>query len=1080
MPGQYDYLYKYLEDEPADTAPTDTAGYINKFRQDNGLTQPPQGQLTEDQNAQMDSLEAGSAGVKRDVTAIGTIKDAAVGAANGVFLAGANALDNAGIGQNKPNFQQVAAGDVGNGGIPDDQLHAQTISGGLAEGISQFYTGYAGYGRLLKVVGTGSKLFNAGKIAVQSALSSATVFDPFDDRLSNLVEEHTSLGNPITAFMSAKPGDTRAEGMLKNALEDVGLGLAGSGLAKVGGKVFKLLKARKEAQKILESKGAEAAAKHIDDAVESLEQGVEQAAPEVVTVKVNDILSEEAKSKLIADIASPQPDAILSAKDFNYSKMDSPEGAKQVMDEMSKAIAPQMDLAKGGKQTLRDIEEVADALGENPDSLMGQLRVEAAGSSERAARFVAGKRMLQSMAREVSDLAGKVHLGNEAVKPELDAMLNRMANLQTDLKAIQTSSARTTSAGRIRTLDSFSPQEIRALIAADGDMKAVNTLVRQKSLANRVGGAAAEYWINAILSNPVTHSKNILSNAFNSVFKPGKQMVGGLMTLDTKQAKEGLQTLVGLMSNARDSWQLAKKSFLIEDSILDSTGKMEAREFSTGNGWLGKTIRLSSRFLTAEDEFFKQINYRANLKAKLTGEGIDNGLKGDELLDFVGKEFDKRFEERIVKGEKIKGGGLDADSLNYAKAVTFTDDLDPNSFVSKINRAANQHPWFKLVVPFIRTPWNILKNTAELTPIIGQANASFINDVKAGGARRADALGRMTMGAGLYSLAYMGAQNGMITGSGPSDPEQRAALKATGWQPDSIWCGDTLGYISYAGIEPLATVFSLVANYHETAAYMTEKQRENVAMTMVASLSKSLVNKTYLRGIADVVDALEDPERYGQRILESRTSSLVPFSGLMRNIRDQADDSKRATDGVLDAVKNTIPGWSKSLPPQRNLFGEVLNTRQALGPDLFSPFTSSRNLGDAVADELADMAKKEGGFSMPRKKIGNVDLSPQQYDQLLKNIGETGLKDHLKDLVKSPEFKEYKDALGIYHSKKYEDIERLIGAHVEIARNKLIDSDKDLQALVVGDKQNKAAASANAPEAINPLSNLAETLKQNK
>jgi hypothetical protein len=1064
MPGELDGLYKYLEeDNTSDTspAPTSVPDYVRKARKSAGLVKE-EAKITPEQSEllKQDDFD------KKDVTGTGVVSDLALGAAQGVSNVIGQVADLIHT-EPKPNAQQIAAGDVGSG-IPESELQAHSTAEAMATSVSQFLTGFVGYGKLLKVVGTGGKLFTVAKNFAQSALTSATVFDPLDDRLSNLIEAHPSLHNPITAYLAADPKDSKAEGRLKNALEDIALGA-------VTGPLLHVLSGRKVAQAILEKSGPEAAAKHLDGVAETLHAAPE--LPKEPRVYTKGLLSDEAKEKLIADVTAPKPDVVLSSKDFNYSKMDSPDGVKQVMDEMSSAIASKIDIAKGGTQTLKDIQEMASVLGEDADQLMGSLRQEAKGAPERAARFVAGKRLLQSMAREVSDLAKSVDAGSKEAGPKLDAMLNRMSLLQTDLKAIQTSSARTTSAGRIRTLDSFSPQEVRALIAADGDMAAVAGLVRQKTLAQKATAATAEYWINAILSNPITHTKNIISNAFQSVALPGRQLIGGLMSFNPTQAKEALSTYVGLVTNARDSWALAKKSFLLEDSILDAGGKIERADRATGNSWLGKTLRLSSRFLTAEDEFFKQLNYRANLKAKLTSDGIEKGLKGDELAAFVTKQFDDSFEKRFVKGEPVQGAALDTDSLNYAKAVTFTDDLNPNSWPAKVSRLANEHPAFKLVVPFIRTPWNILKSTARLTPPLEALRKGFWDDLRAGGAKRADAFGRLTMGGSLYTLGYFSAANGTLTGDGPKDPDTRRQLMATGWRPRSIKIGDT--YVSYDGIEPASTIFSLMANYHEVSAYMKEKDREEFASTLVSAVAKSMVNKTYLRGIADLMGVLDDPDRNGEAYISRQAASFVPFSGLQKNIRDQVDPVRRSMNEWYDGIRNTIPGWSDSLPPQRNIFGEIVTGRQAIGPDAFSPFTSSKDLGDKVADELAQNSIREGGFSMPSRKFGNVEFTPQQYDKVLQTmgtLGNGGMKAELKKLIESEDYKELKDSRGVYKSAKREAIERILGVYEHQAKLKVIDSDKDLKAQVELDTKNKAAAKGNAPEQIQPLQQLSDLL----
>src|SRR3546814_2093965 len=74
--------------------------------------------------------------------------------------------------------------------------------------------------------------------------------------------------------------------------------------------------------------------------------------------------------------------------------------------------------------------------------------------------------------------------------------------------------------------------------------------------------------------------------------------------------------------------------------------------------------------------------------------------------------------------------------------------------------------------------------------------------VRAGGRRKDEGLARLTMGSGLSALAVSTALEGKVSGSGPSDPLEQAALRDTGWQPYSIRIGDQ--WYSYQRFEPIS------------------------------------------------------------------------------------------------------------------------------------------------------------------------------------------------------------------------------------------------------------------------------------
>ena len=73
-------------------------------------------------------------------------------------------------------------------------------------------------------------------------------------------------------------------------------------------------------------------------------------------------------------------------------------------------------------------------------------------------------------------------------------------------------------------------------------------------------------------------------------------------------------------------------------------------------------------------------------------------------------------------------------------------------------------------------------------------------DIKAGGVRRAEALGRQSMGAVVMASMFFAFGEGKITGAGPTDPKARRFLRNAGWQPYSIKLGDK--YYSYNRLDP--------------------------------------------------------------------------------------------------------------------------------------------------------------------------------------------------------------------------------------------------------------------------------------
>lgn len=99
-----------------------------------------------------------------------------------------------------------------------------TAGGNITQGLTQFLTSFIPVTRALKA----NELATSGRVVANTlagGLSQAAAFNPNDSRLSNLIQQYPSLKNPVTEFLASKPGDSEAEGRLKNLIEGSGLSL---------------------------------------------------------------------------------------------------------------------------------------------------------------------------------------------------------------------------------------------------------------------------------------------------------------------------------------------------------------------------------------------------------------------------------------------------------------------------------------------------------------------------------------------------------------------------------------------------------------------------------------------------------------------------------------------------------------------------------------------------------------------------------------------------------------------------------------------------------------------------------------
>ena len=518
-----------------------------------------------------------------------------------------------------------------------------------------------------------------------------------------------------------------------------------------------------------------------------------------------------------------------------------------------------------------------------------------------------------------------------------------------------------------------------------------------------------EYWINALLSNPVSHVKNMVGNsivALTSSLETG--IAGGIgavreafagKPVDRVYLGEAKERLYAIGQGAKDGVIAAANAFKTETSMTENL-TVEQYHRKAIPGIVGKIIRLPSRALMAEDELFKAIAERQEIHALAYREAARLGLDGDAMAEKIAEIIAKPSEKIMELAKK------------NAEYQTFTKSLGKTG--RAIQQFANSHWGAKVVVPFIRTPTNIIKYAGERTPL-----GIFSREVRAnllghnGAIARDMQIARIALGTTVSVAVLTMATEGYITGGGPSDPKEMAALRLTGWQPYSFKIGD--GYYSYGWADPFATIAGVVADYVEVNKrnQTNNKDNDSLAAMMFASISKNLLGKLSLRGISDFIKAATDSDRYGENYIQSMAGTLVP-SGVAQLARtidptvretitsksDVQDPLIRGTQEALNAIKSRVPGVRETLPAKRDIWGQPIHYEGALGPDMLSPIYESR-----LNDDPVNKALMRTNY-FPAKinhKIEGVQLTDTQYDDFSRVAGQTA-KMKLDAIVQMPGF----------------------------------------------------------------------------
>jgi len=566
-------------------------------------------------------------------------------------------------------------------------------------------------------------------------------------------------------------------------------------------------------------------------------------------------------------------------------------------------------------------------------------------------------------------------------------------------------------------------------------------------------------WINGILSSPVSHAKNIAGNTLFGAYSIPEQLVasgiGKARNFLFKGGEEAIQLnevqarAVSVLQGIREGSVIGVRAF-VDNTPTDALSKIETGvinrnpfEFDFGDSDFGKAFTNAIKYygvavtgpgraLMSEDEFFKGVGYRMEVNSLSVRESnvVFNTLvsKGVDPI-----EASKTANNLLADLLANPTSELDEAAKSYSRTVTFTRELEPT-----LQKMANltQSPLIKMFVPFIKTPTNILMETMARTPLAVLGNPRFYNDFNAGGIRRDQAMARVTLGTTLIYSVAAGPLEGKLTGYGPMRTEDKQVLEGSGWQPFSFTfnksdvsddlmakfpnvakmnVGADKVYISYAGLEPLATLLAIGATMGEYS--MQDPTGEDMGNMFIGgglAVYNYLSDQPMLQGFGEINKIFSSrPEDQATMLYNLMTrlskqatsfaiggSPLGAYSSLLAAVERTINPEKSMVmESVSQSEQNIASGagkgfWeafgyacsrnplcSDSLPPALDpLTGATKTTGKGNFYELFNPFKKS----DGTYNEPY-LILNEYGARIPKisKKMDGVELNEEQYRQLI-------------------------------------------------------------------------------------------------
>jgi hypothetical protein len=688
---------------------------------------------------------------------------------------------------------------------------------------------------------------------------------------------------------------------------------------------------------------------------------------------------------------------------INLERLNTTEDVKQFINGMTKQKEAEI-----GKKTVtwEESRAQAEALGWDAKDVMKNSK----SLNELAARVDAGRTFHMTMAEDLFNTLREMPADVAARTPEMRLqLLDKINNYGEVMKATSGTASEIGRALNIhkrmmasdpefmqaaqlnkitnailkdKKLIKVSDQLINDLQAIDlKDPAAIQKVIAKYDKAS-IGDMITEAWINALLSGVRTHEVNILSNALTFLSKPVMETpVAALMEVGKKSRNvffgEVPAEVVGSWQGMKEGVKAAIKTYRTEIPS-DIWSKIDVGAHKAIPSWDvtiggktfeigGKQVRIPGRALMAADEFFKAVIYRADLNAQAYRMAAKEGLKGKARAEKTAELLDNPTEAMLEHAH------------TEARYRTFQAPL--GRIGNALLQFRNTHKAFTAILPFMRTPINIIKFALERTPM---NFAKIANDYRLGKITEAQLSAEVSkpiIGTMIGSVVYMYALEGKITGGGPKNKAEKDALLRTGWQPYSVKVGDN--YYGYGRLEPIGTIFGMSADLADmTKMAGNEEKKKELLGRLMLSTTRNLSSKTWLQGVSGALDAIDGEPAQMQRLINQLAGSVIP-TGVADIARSQ-DAVVRQTPGMVETIEARIPGMSKDLLPRRDIWGKEIERAGTAITRLASPVPYSEAKQGKADKELVRLDLHP---SAPGKTIRGIELTPQEYDAYSEQAG---------------------------------------------------------------------------------------------
>lgn len=569
--------------------------------------------------------------------------------------------------------------------------------------------------------------------------------------------------------------------------------------------------------------------------------------------------------------------------------------------------------------------------------------------------------------------------------------------------------------------------------------KAKEKLAKQIKIT--AGDKVNEWRYLAMLGNPRTHIRNIVSNAAMKTTRAYSNTVA--RTLETilpvksrtKTWKRPTSEVIDFTNKTAEEL----KDVISGDSKYSERADIESKKQVFKTKALQKVSDFNSNMLSKEDWIFSKSAFKSTLKEYLTA----NGIRTIEDIESNPKLIEKAKKYAVEQAEI-------ATFRQYSKIASAINNFESKNGVTKFVTGA--------IIPFKKTPINIAKAGIKYSPVglLKNVTIDTYNLVKGNieASQWIDNFSQGLTGSSLAILGYALAKAGILKGAGSDDKEGKYD-RALGEQSYSLNIGGKSYSLSW--LSPTAIPLFVGTNMYET---FEEKQDwdANVVIDSLAQTLDPMSSMSVLDGITSTLNSYKNGNGAIVDIAENTTQSYISqfIPTLLSQIASVTDDKKRSTkasknssftfgEETLRKLAYKIPGARQQLEVSTDIWGNEQSQEENIFERAFDTFIAPYSKTKDKATDLDEELKRlfvatDDSKVLPNSSINSYistnyngesikyEMSAGEYTNFKKTYGNTAY-DYLDTLTNT---KKYKNATDEEKAKMVEEIYDLSRAKAQL------------------------------------------------